>query len=57
MHNILTVSEAAPLLGYSRAYVVRLCEAGKLPARKTSRVWLIDVDAIREHGRKRPEIG
>lgn len=54
--NVLTISEAAPLMGYSRAHVVRLCESGKLPARKTARVWLISVDDAKQYGRKRPII-
>lgn len=56
MLNVLTITEAAPLLGYSRAHVVRLCEQGRIPARKTGKVWLIHVDAIREHAKKRPTI-
>jgi excisionase family DNA binding protein len=56
MLNVLTITEAAPLLGYSRAHVVRLCEQGKIPARKTGKVWLIHVDDVQAYGRKRPII-
>lgn len=56
MDNVLTITEAAPLLGYSRAHVVRLCEQGKIPARKTGKVWLLAIEDIRVHGRKRPAI-
>ena len=56
MNSVLTITEAAPLLGYSRAHVVRLCEQGKIPARKTGKVWLLSIEDIRTHGRKRPTI-
>lgn len=44
--GLVTVTELAHRLGRSPAYVRRLCQLGKLPARRTHRVWLIDRAAL-----------
>lgn len=61
MADTMTASEAADMLGYTRAYVVRLVQAGRLkgervgPARRG--VWQIDrasVETLLEELKQRP---
>lgn len=54
----LTVSEAAALLGIRRETVYEAVRAGRLPARRSGRDWLVtraDVDAYA--ARRRPAPG
>jgi excisionase family DNA binding protein len=40
---VLTAAEAAAVMGCSSQYVRRLCQLGRLPARRTSAGWLVTV--------------
>ena len=48
---LLTTAQAAPLLGVSAHEVRRLCKAGRLPALRVGRDWLITPQAAREYVR------
>lgn len=41
MGHMITTSEAAAILGLEGSTVRRLCQTGKLPARRTGHTWLI----------------
>ena len=53
MPKQLTVSEATRRLGITIDAVYRLIYAGKLPARKSGRRWLISVACVEERLRAR----
>jgi len=46
--NFLTVPEAAAKLGYSIAWVRRLCQQGRIRAVKVGRDWLISEETLDE---------
>jgi excisionase family DNA binding protein len=55
--NLLTVAQAADLLGISPQRVRQLISAGRLKAEKAGRDWLIDppdLEAVRERKPGRP---
>ncbi len=53
MTTLLTVAEAAVRLGYTPRAVQLLCKAGRLPAQKIGRDWLIDPRAVDAFTRRR----
>ncbi|MFJ9217878.1 helix-turn-helix domain-containing protein [Streptomyces sp. NPDC102383] len=55
--RVLGVAEAAELLGCSRQYVRRLCQAGQLPATRITGGWVIEAAALDDyrHGRAHGE--
>ena len=53
--EVLTVTEAAGLLGVSAAYVRRLAQRGEYGARKSGRNWLLDASAVRTATPMTPE--
>jgi excisionase family DNA binding protein len=44
--DLISVKEAAKLLGYSRIHVVRLINAGKIKAKKVGRSYIIDKNSL-----------
>ncbi|KXY84430.1 MULTISPECIES: helix-turn-helix domain-containing protein [Bacillus] len=42
LENIIGVEEAAKILGCSAQTVKNMCAAGKLPAKKIERKWVLD---------------
>lgn len=47
IYKVLTVSEAARFYGYSRRRVLDLCNEGKITARKSGDIWLIEPESLR----------
>jgi len=48
MHRMIPVAELARTLGLPEAYLVALCEQGRLPAQKIDDTWVVwedDMDA------------
>ncbi|MGH2768158.1 MAG: helix-turn-helix domain-containing protein [Actinomycetota bacterium] len=52
--RLMPVREAAQLLGIGRRRVIALVQAGRLPALKVGREWLVEVEADRQRLRGRP---
>jgi excisionase family DNA binding protein len=50
-HQVLSVHEAADVLGVSMERVRQMIRAGQLPARRSSAGWLISADAVAERSR------
>lgn len=44
--NLISVKEAADIMGYSRIHVVRLIKAGKIKAKKVGRSYIIDRNSL-----------
>lgn len=42
LENMIGVEEAANILGLSPGTVKNMCAAGKLPAKKIGKTWIID---------------
>jgi excisionase family DNA binding protein len=42
LDNIIGVEEASKLLKLSPGYIKNLCAAGKLPAKKIGKTWVLD---------------
>lgn len=49
LYEVVTVSEAATLLGVSRRWIRKLCEEDKLVARETMGGWLITTQSVNKH--------
>jgi len=46
MHNLITVTEAAHIIGYQRQSVMNWIRSGKLHAERVGRSWLIDRETL-----------
>lgn len=44
--QLMSVSQAADVLGVSQRHVARLCERGKIKAVKIGRLWRVNRDAL-----------
>jgi len=47
--KLISVKQAAEQIGFSRVHVVRLIHAGKIPARKIGRNYVIDANDLEEY--------
>jgi excisionase family DNA binding protein len=54
MRKLISVRQAADRIGYSRVHIVRLIHAGKIPARKVGRNYVIDSDELEYIWIRRP---
>lgn len=52
--NLISVKQVAERIGYSRVHIVRLIHAGKIPAKKVGRNYVIDADELEYIWIRRP---
>jgi excisionase family DNA binding protein len=57
MEGWITTDEAAALTGYEPAYLRRLLNQGRIPARKVGRDWLVNRDALLAHKAQMDALG
>lgn len=55
MNKWLTSAIGAKILGFSQAYIRRLCGTGKIKAEKKGRDWVFPESSIKNITRKRKE--
>jgi len=53
----ITTDRAAALTGYDPAYIRTLAKAGRIPARKVGRDWLVHQDALLAHKARMDALG
>lgn len=49
MEPWITTTQAAENTSFSQEYLARLCQSGKLRAKKAGRDWLIDPDSLQAY--------
>lgn len=49
----MTIREASLLYGYESSYLRKLCDAGKIRARLSGCVWILDASSLEDYRRKR----